>query len=83
VHEETGLPYASTVTTKNDKAKEVAVMHATSTAAYTIVGSTGSRPANSLHLDVFPQVGRDVEIFAFDDGRFAFLEPAARHRLEL
>ena len=28
VHEETGLPYASTVTTKNDEGKEVSVMHA-------------------------------------------------------
>jgi amidohydrolase len=28
VHEETGLPYASTVTTKNDEHKEVPVMHA-------------------------------------------------------
>src|SRR5256714_5615236 len=28
VHEETGLPYASTVTTKNDEGREVAVMHA-------------------------------------------------------
>src|SRR3989449_6309994 len=28
VHEETGLPYASTVTTKNDEGKEVHVMHA-------------------------------------------------------
>ena len=28
VHEETGLPYASTVTTKTDDGKEVAVMHA-------------------------------------------------------
>jgi len=28
VHEETGLPYASTVTTKNDERKEVPVMHA-------------------------------------------------------
>ena len=28
VHEETGLPYASTVTTKTDEGKEVAVMHA-------------------------------------------------------
>lgn len=28
VHEETGLPYASTVTTKNDDGKEVPVMHA-------------------------------------------------------
>src|SRR5213592_3898956 len=28
VHEETGLPYASTFTTKNDKEKEVPVMHA-------------------------------------------------------
>jgi len=28
VHEETGLPYASTVTTKNDEGKEVPVMHA-------------------------------------------------------
>ena len=28
VHEETGLPYASTVTTKNDDGKEVSVMHA-------------------------------------------------------
>src|SRR5437763_10666923 len=28
VHEETGLPYASTVTTKNDEGKEVTVMHA-------------------------------------------------------
>src|SRR5437868_14912326 len=28
VHEETGLPYASTVTTNNDEGKEVPVMHA-------------------------------------------------------
>ena len=28
VHEETGLPYASTVTTKNNEGKEVPVMHA-------------------------------------------------------
>src|SRR5712664_2596795 len=28
VHEETGLPYASTVTTKNDEGKDVHVMHA-------------------------------------------------------
>jgi amidohydrolase len=28
VHEETGLPYASTVTTKNDEGRDVAVMHA-------------------------------------------------------
>jgi hippurate hydrolase len=28
VHEETGLPYASTVTTKNDEGKEVSVAHA-------------------------------------------------------
>src|SRR5207249_2842822 len=28
VHEETGLPYGSTVTTKNDEGKEVPVMHA-------------------------------------------------------
>jgi amidohydrolase len=28
VHEETGVPYASTVTTKNDEGKEVPVMHA-------------------------------------------------------
>ena len=28
VHEETGLPYASTVTTKTDEGKEVSVMHA-------------------------------------------------------
>src|SRR5439155_23627368 len=28
VHEETGLPYASTVTTKNDGGKEVPVLHA-------------------------------------------------------
>ena len=28
VHEETGLPYASTVTTKNDEGREVPVMHA-------------------------------------------------------
>jgi len=28
VHEESGLPYASTVTTKNDEGKEVPVMHA-------------------------------------------------------
>src|SRR5437899_8852667 len=28
VHEETGLPYASTVTTKNDEGKDVSVMHA-------------------------------------------------------
>lgn len=28
VHEETGLPYASTVTTKNDEGKDVPVMHA-------------------------------------------------------
>jgi amidohydrolase len=28
VHEETGLPYASTATTKNDEGKEVPVMHA-------------------------------------------------------
>jgi len=28
VHEETGLPYASTVKTKNDEGKEVSVMHA-------------------------------------------------------
>jgi len=28
VHEETGLAYASTVTTKNDEGKEVSVMHA-------------------------------------------------------
>src|ERR1051326_9074426 len=28
VHEETGVPYASTVTTKNDESKEVSVMHA-------------------------------------------------------
>jgi hippurate hydrolase len=28
VHEETGLPYASTVTTKNDEGKQVPVMHA-------------------------------------------------------
>ena len=28
VHEETGLPYASTVTTKNDAGQEVSVMHA-------------------------------------------------------
>src|ERR1700747_365296 len=27
VHEETGLPYASTVTTKNNEGKEVRVMH--------------------------------------------------------
>src|SRR5882762_4552263 len=28
VHEETGLPYASTVTTKNDDGRDVSVMHA-------------------------------------------------------
>lgn len=28
VHEETGLPYASTATTKNDEGKEVSIMHA-------------------------------------------------------
>src|SRR5262249_39491985 len=28
VHEETGLPYASTVTTKNEEGKDVPVMHA-------------------------------------------------------
>jgi hippurate hydrolase len=28
VHEETGVPYASTVTTKNDEGKDVSVMHA-------------------------------------------------------
>jgi amidohydrolase len=28
VHEETGLPYASTVTTKNDEGRDVSVMHA-------------------------------------------------------
>src|SRR5204862_5861312 len=28
VHEETGVPYASTVTTKNDEGKDVPVMHA-------------------------------------------------------
>src|ERR1043166_8485900 len=31
VHEETGLPYASTVTTKNNEGKEVSVAHACAT----------------------------------------------------
>ncbi|PYJ17418.1 MAG: hypothetical protein DME94_03535, partial [Verrucomicrobia bacterium] len=39
--------------------------------------------SNSLYLDVFPQIGRHVEIFAFDDGRFAFFKSSARDRLEL
>jgi hypothetical protein len=37
----------------------------------------------SLHLDVFSQIGRNVEIFALDDGWLALFKPAARDRLEL
>src|SRR5438309_10222117 len=42
VHEETGLPYASTVTTKNDEGKEVPVMHACGHDIHmsTLVGTT-------------------------------------------
>jgi len=37
----------------------------------------------SLHFDIFSEIGRDVEIFAFDDSRLAFFKPTARDRLEL
>src|SRR5947199_6144646 len=37
----------------------------------------------SLHANVFPEKGRNVQVLAFDDGRFAFLETSARDRLEL
>src|SRR5436309_1759195 len=39
--------------------------------------------AMSLHANVFPEKGRNVQVLAFDDGRFAFLETSARDRLEL
>jgi amidohydrolase len=37
----------------------------------------------SLHLDVLSEIGWDVEIFAFDDGRLAFFKASAGDRLEL
>src|SRR5213080_413374 len=42
-----------------------------------------SRELMSLHANVFPEKGRNVQVLAFDDGRFAFLETSARDRLEL
>ena len=46
VQEETGLPYASTVTTKNEKGNEVHVMHAC---------------GHDVHIATFIGVARDVE----------------------
>src|SRR6184192_2620907 len=43
VHEETGLPYASTVTTKNDGGKEVPVMHACGHDIHMSTGRHGAR----------------------------------------
>src|SRR4029077_3679236 len=37
----------------------------------------------SLHFDMFPQVGRHIEVFALDDCRFAFLKTTAGHGFEL
>src|SRR5260370_27593615 len=42
-----------------------------------------SPEAMSLHANVFPEKGRNVQVLAFDDGRFAFLETSARGRLAL
>src|SRR3989442_14405120 len=42
-----------------------------------------SPEAMSLHANFFPEKGRNVQVLAFDDGRFAFLETSARDRLEL
>jgi len=39
--------------------------------------------AMSLHFDMFSQVGRDIEVFAFDDRRFAFFKATAGHGFEL
>src|SRR5437667_8337159 len=39
--------------------------------------------AMSLHLDVFPQISRDIEVFAFDDCRLAFFKAPTCHRLKL
>src|ERR1700756_539737 len=37
----------------------------------------------SPHLDVLPQIGRDVEIFTFDDSWLAFFKAATGDRLKL
>src|SRR5438876_4655872 len=37
----------------------------------------------SFHLDILPQISRDVEIFAFDDRGLAFFKAATGDRLEL
>ena len=37
----------------------------------------------SLHFDVFPQISRDIEVFAFDDRWLAFFKTTAGDRLEL
>ena len=41
------------------------------------------RHATSLHFDFLPQIGRHVEVLAFDDCRFAFFKATTRDRLEL
>ena len=37
----------------------------------------------SLHLDVFPQISGHIEVFAFDDCRFAFFKTTACHGFKL
>src|SRR5437868_13832245 len=37
----------------------------------------------SLHLDVLSQIGRNIQIFAFDDGWLTFFKSSAGNRLEL
>src|SRR4029077_15246855 len=44
---------------------------------YDLTGET------SLHLDLLPQISRDVEIFAFDNSRLTFFKATTVDRLEL
>ena len=45
--------------------------------------ASGCVYSSSFHFDILPQIGRDVEIFAFDNRWLTFFKSSAGDRLEL